>query len=275
MNPAGSATTPSSPAEEPIVVRSQEGPTLVLRMNRPKACNAMSLDMYRLLIAFLKEADQDPSVGCIVITGTGTYFSAGRDLKERNVERPAAHEYFESSMYSHDGPGYFYDYVARYRKPIITAINGPAVGGGAITAFLGDISIASEDAYFALPELDRGVTAVGATMVFPRLISRAKGMLLVLTCQRCPAAEAERIGLISMVLPPDEVLPRAMRLAAEIGAKSGVAIRMFKTALQAGPWGVSITEDIVRESLRSLAETTPERYAHTRRALEGITTKPV
>ena len=268
-------TPATDAAEQDIVVRTQDGATLLLRMNRPKTCNAMNLAMYRVLIAYLREAEQDPSVGCIVLTGTGDYFSSGRDLRERNVERPAAHEYFESSLYSHDGPGYFYDFVARYRKPIITAINGPAVGGGAITAFLGDISIASEGAYFALPELERGVTAVGATMVFPRLISRAKGMLLVLTCRKCPAPEAERIGLISMVVPPADVLPTALQLAREIGAKSGVAIRMFKTALQAGPWGVSITEDIVRESLRSLAETTPERYAHTRRALEGITTKPV
>ena len=268
-------TPAADAAEQDIVVRTQDGATLLLRMNRPKTCNAMNLAMYRVLIAYLREAEQDPSVGCIVLTGTGDYFSSGRDLRERNVERPAAHEYFESSMYSHDGPGYFYDFVARYRKPIITAINGPAVGGGAITAFLGDISVAAESAYFALPELERGVTAVGATMVFPRLISRAKGMLLVLTCRRCPAPEAERIGLISMVVPPADVLPTALQLAREIGAKSGVAIRLFKTALQAGPWGVSITEDIVRESLRSLAETTPERYAHTRRALEGITTKPV
>ena len=268
-------TPAADAAGQDIVVRTQDGATLLLRMNRPKTCNAMNLAMYRVLIAYLREAEQDPSVGCIVLTGTGDYFSSGRDLRERNVERPAAHEYFESSMYSHDGPGYFYDFVARYRKPIITAINGPAVGGGAITAFLGDISVAAESAYFALPELERGVTAVGATMVFPRLISRAKGMLLVLTCRRCPAPEAERIGLISMVVPPADVLLTALQLAREIGAKSGVAIRLFKTALQAGPWGVSITEDIVRESLRSLAETTPERYAHTRRALEGITTKPV
>ena len=258
-----------------IVVREQEGATLVLRMNRPESCNAMSLDMYRLLITYLAEAEQDASVGCIVLTGTGKYFSSGRDLKERNVERPAAHEYFESSMYSQDGPGYFYDYMVRYRKPIITAINGPAVGGGAITALLGDISVVADDAYFALPELDRGVTAVGATMVFPRLISRAKGMLLVLTCRRCPAVEAERIGLVSMVVPSSDVMSVALGIAAEVGAKSGVAVRMFKTALQAGPWGVTFTEDLVREALRALAETTPERYANTRRGLESISSKPV
>ena len=275
MNESTRTAGTEATAEESIVVRGQRGTTLLLRMNRPASCNAMSLEMYRLLIAYLAEAEQDDTVGCIVLTGTGKYFSAGRDLKERNVERPAAHEYFESSMYSRDGPGHFYDFLARYRKPIITAINGPAVGGGAITAFLGDISVASEDAYFALPELDRGVTAVGATMVFPRLISRAKGMLLVLTCRRCSAVEAERIGLLSMVVPSSEVNDVAMQLAEEIGAKSGVAIRMFKTALQAGPWGITHTENVVREALRALAETTPERYAHTRRGLESITSKPI
>lgn len=260
---------------EPIVVRELQGRVLVLRMNRPAACNAMSLEMYGLLIRYMREAEVDPDVGCIVMTGTGKYFSSGRDLRERNVERPAAHEYFESSMYSEDGPGYFYDFMARYRKPIITAINGPGVGGGAITALLGDISIASTDAYFSLPELDRGVTAVGATMVFPRLISRAKGMLYVLTCRRCPAVEAERIGMISMVVKPEELMKVSLEMATEIAAKSSVAIRMFKTALQAGPWGVGITEDIVRESLRAIAEVTPERYANTRRGLESISSKPV
>lgn len=253
-----------------IVVAEQAGAVLTLRMNRPKTCNAMSLEMYGLLIGYLRRAEVDPGVNCVVITGTGKYFSSGRDLAERTVERPAAHEYFESSMYSTDGPGFFYDCMARYRKPIITAVNGPGVGGGAITAFLGDISVVSRDAYFALPELDRGVTAVGATMVLPRLVSRAQGMLMVLTCRRVPAEEAERIGLVSMVTAPEDVLATAQQIAGEIAAKSNVAVRMFKTALQSGPWGISITEDVVRESLRALAETTPERYANTAKAYAGI-----
>ena len=259
--------------DDAIVVSEQKGAVLLLRMNRPKTCNAMSLEMYGLLIELMTLAENDPEVNCVVLTGTGAYFSSGRDLKERTSEHPTSHEYFESSMYSRQGPGYFYDFMARYRKPIITAVNGPAVGGGAVTAFLGDISIVSKDAYFALPELDRGVTAVGATMIFPRLISRAKGMLLILTCRRCPAEEAERIGLVSLVVPPEDVLDTAMKMATEIAAKSNVAIRMFKTALQAGPWGVSVTEDIVREALRSIAETTPERYDHTKRSYAAISSK--
>ncbi len=260
-------------ATEPSVMPERVGRVLQLRMNRPATCNAMSLEMYHRLVGHMRDADRDPDIGCIVITGTGKYFSSGRDLAERVTERPAAHEYFESSMYSEDGPGYFYDFLARYRKPLITAVNGPAVGGGAITAFLGDISIVSTEAWFSLPELARGVTAVGATMVFPRLISRARGMLLVLTGRRCPAAEAERMGLVSLLAAPDEVLPMAMDMAAEIAAKSGVAVRMFKTALQAGPWGVSVTEDIVREALRAIAETTPERYADTRNAYDAISSQ--
>lgn len=138
-----------------------------------------------------------------------------------------------------------------------------------MTAFLGDISVVSSDAYFSLPELDRGVTAVGATLVFPKLVSRAKGMPLVLTARKFTPAEADRIGLISMVVEPGEVLSVARELASDIAKKSTTAIRLFKMALQAGPWADNPAADIAREALRSLAET-PERFEATEKVVNSI-----
>lgn len=255
------------------VLREQDGRVLTLTMNRPEACNAMNREMYRGIIAHLEAAHNDASVGCVILTGKGEYFAAGRDVKELNLERETPLQALEGRLHSPETSAYFYNYLSRYRLPLITAVNGPAIGGGAVTAFLGDISIASSAAYFSLPELDRGVTAVGATLVFPKLVSRAKGMPLILTARRFSPEEADRIGLISMVVEPDEVLSVARQLARDIANKSTTAIRFFKMALQAGPWADNPAADIAREALRSLAET-PERFAATERIVNTISSSP-
>ncbi|MGD9941760.1 MAG: enoyl-CoA hydratase/isomerase family protein [Burkholderiaceae bacterium] len=256
-------------AGEPAVLREQTGRVLTLTMNRPKACNAMNKPMYRGIIEAMEEAQRDPGVGCVVLTGRGKYFAAGKDMKELNAERQTPLEAIEQRLSSPETASYFYNYLSSYRLPLITAINGPAIGGGAITAFLGDISIAASDVYFSLPELDRGVTAVGATLVFPKLVSRAKGMPLVLTARKFSADEADRIGLISMVVEPGKVMEVAQQMAEDISLKSTTAIRFFKMALQAGPWADNPAADIAREALRSLAET-PERFEATERIVEQI-----
>lgn len=254
---------------EAIVLRHQQGRVLTLTMNRPDACNAMSREMYRLLVEYLEAAQSDASVGCVILTGRGKYFAAGRDVKELNVERQTPLEALEDRLFSSETSAYFYNYLSRYRLPLITAVNGPAIGGGAVTAFLGDISVVSSTAYFSLPELDRGVTAVGATLIFPKLVSRAKGMPLVLTARKFSPAEADSIGLVSMVVEPDDVLPVANKLAVDIASKSTTAIRFFKMALQAGPWADNPSADIAREALRSLAET-PERFAATEKIVKAM-----
>lgn len=256
-------------AASTTVIREQNGRVVTLTMNRPEACNAMNKEMYRTLILLMEEAQNDPTVGCVVLTGKGKYFAAGKDMKELNEARQTPLEALEHRLYSPDASAYLYNYMSRYRLPLITAVNGPGVGGGAITAFLGDISVVSSDAYFSLPELDRGVTAVGATLVFPKLVSRAKGMMLVLTARKFSPVEAERIGLVSMVVTPDEVMPTSLQLAADISKKSTTAIRFFKMALQAGPWADNPSADIAREALRSLAET-PERFEATKRIVGQI-----
>jgi len=252
------------------IVVERTGHVMVIRMNRPEVCNAMNTDMYRSIIRTLDDALWDEDVRCVLLTGTGKYFAAGRDLTEFSGDAlRAPHEVYEKRMYSDDASAYFYNYLSRYRKPLVTAVNGHAIGGGAVTAFLGDISISGESSYFRLPELDHGVTAVGATIAFPRLISRAKGMLLVLTCKRIYAPEAERLGLLSMVVPDDQLMSSAMEIATNVASKRPTAVRMFKAALQAGPWGDSEQADAAREAFSALADT-PERHERTRDSAKSL-----
>lgn len=260
-------TSPISPS----VIKEMVGSVLVLTMNRPEVCNAMSRDMYRLLIAGLEDGLKDPAVRCVMITGTGKFFAAGRDLteaaKDDNILSP--HETFETKMYSGEDAAYVYNYLSRYRKPVVTAVNGPAIGGGAAIAFLGDVSIASQDAYFMFPEIEHGVTAVGATLALPRLIGRAKAMLMILTCRRVGAAEADQLGLVSMTVPAAELMKVAHEVAATIAAKRPEAVRLFKAALQCGPWGDSEKADLAREALAALGET-QERVQAMRRSAKRL-----
>jgi enoyl-CoA hydratase len=246
--------------EKPILVE-RRGNTAVLTFNRPDVRNAMSAELYASCIGELAEADRDPDVRCVILTGAGTCFSAGRDLKERNRVRPSAYEYLEHTLFSDEGPAHFYSYLTQYRKPLITAINGPAVAGGCIVAALGDISVASDRAFFALPEIDRGIPPPGGVMVFPNLISRCKATYLLFTGKRIDAMEAERIGLITKVVPDERLREEVFEIADVICQKSPLAMRLLKTSMLASGWSDDIRSNIAREAVRAIGDTTPDRIA--------------
>jgi enoyl-CoA hydratase/carnithine racemase len=243
------------------LLRKKAGATLVVTFNRPEVRNAMSAEMYAECVDVLEAAFHDDAIRCVVLTGAGTVFSGGRDLKERNRNRQSAPEYLEHTLFNKEGPAHFYSYLSQYRKPLITAINGPAVAGGCIVAALGDISIASDRAFFSLPEIDRGIPPPGGVMVFPRLISRAKGVYMLMTGERVSADEAERIGLITRVVPHDKLMEEALRIASVIGEKSPVAMRLLKTSLLTSQWGDDLRMNIAREAVRAIGDTTPDRIA--------------
>jgi len=260
----------TSPQPGSSIVTEKRGNVLVIQMHRPEVCNAMNRDMYTSIIRVMDEGAVDDDVRCVLITGTGKFFAAGRDLTEYSADKlKSAADSYEYKLYSGDSASYFYSYLARYRKALVTAVNGHAIGGGAITAFLGDICVSAESAYFMLPELEHGVIAVGAITALPRLVSRSKAMLMVLTCKRVYAPEAERIGLVSQVVPDAEVMSTAMEIANSVAARSPTAIRMFKAALQAGPWGHTEQADFAREAYSALAET-HERYERTRHSARSL-----
>lgn len=249
-------------SKDRMIVRTRRaGPVMLVTMNRPEVRNAMNAAMYSRCVRVLNDCLHDSTIHCVVLTGAGSCFSSGRDLKERDRSRQSAADYLEHTLFSEEGPAYFYSYLARYRKPLITAINGPAIAGGFIVAVLGDISIASDQAYFALPEIDRGIPPPGGVMAFPNLVSRAKGVYLLLTGERIDAAEAERIGLVSRVVAHDKLLDESMRIARLVASKSPTAARLLKTSLIASAWGDDLRMHIAREAIRAIGDITPDRIA--------------
>ena len=260
-------------AEPSVVLTKKVGTTLIVTFNRPEARNAMSAKLYSECVHILDKAYLNPSIRCIILTGAGTCFSGGRDLKERNENRQSADEYMEHTLFSKEGPAHFYSYLTQYRKPIITAINGPAVAGGCIVAVLGDISLASDRAFFALPEIDRGIPPPGGVMVFPKLISRAQGAYMLLTGARVSAEEAERIGLITRVVAHQHLMKEALAIARTIGEKSPVAVRLLKTALMTSAWGDDMKMNIAREAVRAIGDITRDRVKGIKAFAERSTNK--
>ena len=191
----------------------------LLTLNRPEKLNALSKELLGELRDLLAIHDADASVGCVVLTGAGRAFAAGADISDM-LERGVA-------SYSDPERLTCWRAIEGFSKPIIAAVNGYALGGGLELALLCDIVIASEAAKFATPEIKIGsFPGDGGTQRLPRLVGKSFAMQMVLTGEMVDAALAERKGLVSEVVAPERLLPRALELAASIAARS-VAITPY------------------------------------------------
>jgi E-phenylitaconyl-CoA hydratase len=209
--------------------------TLVVRLNRPEALNALDPSSMIALNTVMREFRDDARLLVAVITGTGDRaFCTGADLK-RTLPSDAgfAETYFQPYQDSVDGGLYVRALTLSeldIPKPLIAAVNGHALGGGAEIALDCDIRIASESATFGLPEARwASVPAVGGVSKILRAIPRAVAMQMLLTGDRIDAAEAHRVGLVSEVVSPDRLLDRALEIAARIAANGPLAVRSIKT----------------------------------------------
>ena len=186
-----------------LLVETTDGVSLI-RLNRPEALNALNSRLLSELCDALEAAAADASVGCVVITGSEKAFAAGADIKEMSDKTYA-------EMFLED---FFAEYARRIeqvRKPIIAAVAGYALGGGCELAMLCDFIIAADTAKFGQPEINLGVMpGMGGTQRLPRLVGKAKAMDMVLTGRQMDAAEAERSGLVSRVVPADNLLEEAL-----------------------------------------------------------------
>ena len=213
-----------------LLFERQESGVLLITMNRPEVYNAADEVLHTQLSRLWTDVARDDETRVAVITGAGKAFSAGGDLAmvERmagNYER-AAHMLSEMSDLVYN--------MVNCSKPIISAINGAAVGAGLVIALLADISICAADAKLGDGHVKLGVAAGDhAAIIWPLLCGMAKARYHLLTGEMIDGAEAERIGLVSKVLPRDEVLPEALRVAAALAAGSQLAIRLTKRALNA------------------------------------------
>jgi enoyl-CoA hydratase len=210
---------------------------LLITMNKPDKYNAADEGMHNELSRVWTDVSRDPEVRVAVITGAGRAFSAGGDLGM--VERMAGDHDRVSHMLS-EMSDLVYN-IVNCEKPVVSAINGVAVGAGTVVALLADISVCAQDARIGDGHVKLGVAAGDhAAIIWPLLAGLAKARYYLMTGEMITGAEAERIGLVSKALPREEVLAEALRIADVLGTGSQQAIRLTKRALngwvrQAGP----------------------------------------
>ena len=169
----------------------------LVTLNRPKALNALNDALMDELGAALTEFDANEAIGCIVITGSERAFAAGAD-----IGMMAKYSYMD--VYKGDYITRNWETIRRIRKPVIAAVGGYALGGGCELAMMCDIVIAADSARFGQPEVKLGtMPGAGGTQRLPRAVSKAKAMDLCLTARMMDAAEAERAGLVSRIVPAE------------------------------------------------------------------------
>ncbi len=196
-----------------------------ITLNRPKQLNALNDTLMDELGAALKAFDADESIGCMVITGSEKAFAAGADIGAM-----ATWSYMD--VYKSDYITRNWETIRSVRKPVIAAVAGFALGGGCELAMMCDFIIAADSAKFGQPEIKLGIIpGAGGTQRLPRAISKAKAMDLVLTSRMMDAAEAERAGLVSRVVPAAELMDTALAAAETICAFSGPSVMMAKECI--------------------------------------------
>ena len=196
------------------IIAKAEGAVGVITLNRPKALNALNSELLRELCDALETWDADDAVGCIVITGSERAFAAGADIKE--MQPRSYMEMFKANFFAGAA-----DRITAIRKPIVAAVAGYALGGGCELAMLCDFIIAADTAKFGQPEINLGVMpGIGGTQRLTRFVGKSKAMEMCLTGRNMDAAEAERSGLVSRVVPAAELMAETMKAAHAIAEKS-------------------------------------------------------
>jgi enoyl-CoA hydratase len=224
---------------ETLIVEQDEGVTLI-RLNRPQALNALSSDLWRDLTAALDAAEADDAVRCVVLTGSEKAFAAGADIKEMQPKSYA--DMFKENFFAAGAAR-----IEAFRKPIIAAVAGYALGGGCELAMLCDFIIAAENARFGQPEINLGVApGIGGTQRLTRFVGKSKAMEMILTARMMDAAEAERSGLVSRVVPLDQLVPEAMAAAKKIASLSPLAVMMNKEMVEAA-YETTLSQGVVFE----------------------------
>ena len=196
----------------------------LITLNRPKALNALNSALIGDLNQALKAFNDDKAIGCIVITGSEKAFAAGADIKEMQSK-----DYMDAFMDDFLGN---WGHLANQRKPIIAAVAGYALGGGCEFAMMCDFIIAGDNAMFGDPLTKLGtIPGAGGTQRLTRFVGKSKAMEMVLTGRMMDAAEAERSGLVSRVVPADELVADAVKTAQKIAAMSLPSVMIAKESV--------------------------------------------
>jgi len=197
----------------------------LIKLNRPKALNALNDQLMNELGEALLTFDADEQIGCIVITGNEKAFAAGADIA-------AMASYSFMDVYKGEYITRNWEQIRRVRKPIIAAVAGYALGGGCELAMMCDFIIAADTAKFGQPEIKLGtMPGAGGTQRLPRAVSKSKAMDMCLTARMMDAAEAERAGLVSRIVPADTLIDEALEAATVIASMSLPSVMMIKESV--------------------------------------------
>lgn len=204
-----------------------EGHIGLIQLDRPKALNALCQELAAEVATALRGFESDDKIGCVILTGSEKAFAAGADIKEMQ-ELTFLGQYKDDIFKS-------WDVLSGFRKPVIAAVSGYALGGGCEIAMMCDFIIAADNAKFGQPEINLGVMpGIGGTQRLLRAVGKAKAMDLCLTGRMMDAAEALSSGLVARVVPADALIETAKDAAAKIAAQSLPITMMTKETINAG-----------------------------------------
>lgn len=210
-------------SEDNILLDIQER-VAIITLNRPKALNALNKHLVEELANCIEKLNQDPDIGAIILQGSEKAFAAGADIKEMQTQ--SYMDMFFEDMFAP------MDKIAASKKPIIAAISGYALGGGCELMLICDIILATTTARFGLPEITLGVMpGIGGTQRLIRAVGKAKAMDMVLTGRMMDAEEAEKSGIVSRIVPQEELTEEALKIAHKIASFSLPSCIMLKEAL--------------------------------------------
>ena len=211
---------------EHVVLTERRGRVLVITLNRPKARNAVDREMASALASAMDRLDDDPDLSVGVLTGAGGYFCAGMDLKA----------FLRGESPRIEGRGFAGLVEAPPAKPLIAAVDGPALAGGFEIVLAADLVVAAPTATFGLPEVRRGlVAAAGGLTRLPVRLPRAVALEMILTGASMTAAQLHPLGLVNRLAPESEVLTEALALAEEIAANGPLAVQASKKVVVESP----------------------------------------
>ena len=224
---------------EHLIVETQDR-VGIITLNRPDAMNALCHQLMAEIYSALDGFEKNDDIGCVILTGSEKAFAAGADIKEMQAK-----SYMDA--YIHDFISGTWERAANFRKPIIAAVAGYALGGGCEVAMMCDFIIAADNAKFGQPEITLGILpGAGGTQRLTKLVGKSKAMDMCLTGRMMDAQEAERSGLVSRVVPLDQLQVEALKTATKIASMSLPATLMTKEAVNQSQ-ETSLTQGILFE----------------------------
>ncbi|MDB2668267.1 enoyl-CoA hydratase [Alphaproteobacteria bacterium] len=219
------------------ILTDTRGAVGLITLHRPQALNALCNDLMDEVTHAIESFEADKKIGCMVITGSAKAFAAGADIKEMSGKSYA--DAMQMDFITAN-----WEAATRARKPIIAAVAGYALGGGCELAMMCDFIIAADTAKFGQPEINLGVIpGAGGTQRLTRLVGKSKAMEMCLTGRMMDADEAERAGLVSRIVPADDLLDEALSVAEKIAEKSRPSVLIAKECVDAA-YEMSLREGV-------------------------------